>query len=433
MLILILCGLVALGCLVGGFRTLRKKRLVDDLPTSKTRGVFIGISELKGTAESDAPLTSFLAGVRCVYYSWQVEEQWSRVVTTTSTDAKGNTHVSTHTETGWTKVAHGGESMSFYLQDDTGILRIVPEGARINGVTTLSKTCSPGDVLYYGKGPAEQIANSTHKRRFSETALPLHTMLYVMGQARERSDIAAAEIAADKNAAMFLISTRTEKQISAGYLWGIWLWFFFGLCLAVGGAVGSELLKSSGAGLNGQPVIWAVVGFAVALLLGWVWTVYNSLISLRNMVRRGWSQVDIQLKRRFDLIPNLESIVKGYRDYESGTQALLAELRAQAEATPPGVVGADFKGISPLLRVVIEKYPDLKASESFLKLQQALADTEQRIALARDYFNNVATFYNTRLEIVPDRFVAAVARLRPRALMSAADFERAPVIVHLAD
>ncbi len=110
----------------------------------------------------------------------------------------------------------------------------------------------------------------------------------------------------------------------------------------------------------------------------------------------------------------------------------MAELRAQAEATPPGVAGPDFKGIAPMLRMVIERYPDLKASESFLRLQQALVDTEQRIALARDYFNSIATFYNTRLEIIPDRFAAALARLHPQALMSAADFERAPVQVKLA-
>jgi len=85
-----------------------------------------------------------------------------------------------------------------------------------------------------------------------------------------------------------------------------------------------------------------------------------------------------------------------------------------------------------MLRAIIERYPDLKASESFLRLQQALVDAEQRIALARDYFNEIATFYNTRLEIVPDRFVAGLARLHPATLMSASDFERAPVQVKLA-
>ena len=88
-------------------------------------------------------------------------------------------------------------------------------------------------------------------------------------------------------------------------------------------------------------------------------------------------------------------------------------------------------GVIPTLRVVMENYPDLKASELFLKLQKELTDTEQRIALARDYFNQIVTFYNTRLEIVPDTFLAKTMRLKPQTLMGAADFERAPVEVDL--
>jgi hypothetical protein len=148
-------------------------------------------------------------------------------------------------------------------------------------------------------------------------------------------------------------------------------------------------------------------------------------------VEQAWSQVDVQLKRRNDLIPNLVETVKGYRTYESQTQELLAAVRGQAEATPPGVAGPDFKGLAPALRVVVERYPELKASESFLRLQQSLVNTEQRIALARDYFNEIATFYNTRLETIPDRFVASLARLRHQALLVAEDFERVPVSVRL--
>jgi hypothetical protein len=141
--------------------------------------------------------------------------------------------------------------------------------------------------------------------------------------------------------------------------------------------------------------------------------------------------VDIQLKRRHELIPNLVAAVEGYRHHEADTQQLVTELRAQLTATAPGAAGPDFKGIVPTLRAVVERYPDLKAGQSFLSLQRALTDTEQRIALARDYFNNIATFYNSRLEIIPDRFVARLARMAPRTLMSAADFERAPVDVRL--
>ncbi len=85
-----------------------------------------------------------------------------------------------------------------------------------------------------------------------------------------------------------------------------------------------------------------------------------------------------------------------------------------------------------MLVAIAERYPVVKAQESFLNLQKNLADTEQRIALARGYFNDIATYYNTRLEVVPDRFIAALAGMKPQALMAANDFERAPVNVELA-
>jgi hypothetical protein len=429
---IILGSLAALGCLVGVFWALRHKLLIDDLPTSKTQGVFIGLAELKGTAESETPLTSYLAYAACVQYAWQVDEHWSRTVTEIHTDSKGHIQTSTRTESGWTKVAGESQSIPFYLKDDTGIIQVVPEGAKIHNTKTYDETVSRDNPLYFEKAPQHEIANSTHKRRFHETALPLHTMLYVLGQARERQDVVAAEIAHDKNSPMFLISTKTEKQISAGYGRWFWVLFVLGLIFAIGGAVGRDLLADTNKGLSWQPFVISSFGFMAVLAIGWVWTVYNSLINLHHRLEQGWSQVDVQLKRRHDLIPSIVTAVAGYRAHESETQKLLTELRGQVEETPPGVAGPDFKGIAPMLRVIVESYPDLKANESFLKLQQALVDAEQRIALARDYFNEIAMFYNTRLEIVPDRFVAVLARLHPATLMSAADFERASVQVKLA-
>jgi hypothetical protein len=124
--------------------------------------------------------------------------------------------------------------------------------------------------------------------------------------------------------------------------------------------------------------------------------------------------------------------VAGYSTHEREAQELVTKLRQQMVATPPGVAGPDYSGFTPSLRATVERYPELKASELFLKLQQSLVETEQRIALARDYFNNIASFYNARLEIMPDRFVASLMRLHALPLLSAADFERAPIQVKLA-
>jgi hypothetical protein len=124
--------------------------------------------------------------------------------------------------------------------------------------------------------------------------------------------------------------------------------------------------------------------------------------------------------------------VTGLRDYERQVQTEMAALRTQREATPPGVAGPDYQACARVLLAVQEKYPQLRAQDSFLSLQRSLTDTEQRIALARGYFNDIATYYNTRLERVPDRFIRGLARLHPQTLMAANDFERAALPLDLA-
>jgi hypothetical protein len=96
------------------------------------------------------------------------------------------------------------------------------------------------------------------------------------------------------------------------------------------------------------------------------------------------------------------------------------------------VAGPDYRACGTILMAIQERYPELTAQASFANLQKNLVDTEQRIALARGYFNEIATFYNTRLEVVPDRFIAALGGLKPQPLMAANEFERAPVEVNLA-
>jgi hypothetical protein len=427
---------VALGLLFlwGGLRLRRKRRLIDDLPTAKTQGVFIGLVELKGTAEIATPLTGFLSGQRCVQYHYHVDEHWSRTVTETYTDSKGKTQTRTKHESGWTTVAQGGESSAFYLQDDTGTVLVRPEGAKIEPAGLYDQTCDRSHPLYYEKGPLLAVANSDHRRRFVETGLPLHAPLYLVGQARERADVVAPEIAADKEAPMFLISTRSEEKVRAGLGRGAWALALLGGLVFLGGFA----LRNHG--LNHllfvdclPQYLELAAGYAALAALGWVWMAYNSLVGLRNRVRQAWSLIDVQLKRRYDLIPRLVETVAALRTHEATTQTALAAMRNQLAATPPGVSGPDFSGCAPSLRAVVEAYPNLKTDAAFLALQQQLIETEQRVALARAYFNDIATFFNTRLEIFPDRWLAALGGMQPQALLAAVDFERAAVQVKLAE
>ncbi len=425
-----LSPLAAALLLWGSLRLRRRHRLLADMPTSKAAGVFVGLTELKGTAECEAPRTSFLAQTACVHYGYTVEEQWSRTVTETTTDKDGKPQTSTRRETGWTTVGSSEETVDFYVKDDTGAVLVRPAGAKIEPLPLFDKTVSRADPLYYAKGPNSAVADSDHHRRFVEHGIPLHAPLFVVGQARERADVVAAEIAANKEAELFLISTHSEEKVQSGY--GAWSWIC--LVLGLGFLLGGLWFYENHRPAPHLP--WRYVGVGAGYLavfaVGWIWMVYNSLVGLRERTRQGWSLVDIQLKRRHDLIPGLAAVCAGLAAHESGVQTAVAALRAQQQATPPGTPGADFAGVAGELRAVVERYPALKAQEGFTKLHRELVETEQRVALARAYYNDIATAFTIRLERVPDRWVAALGRMKPPTLLGAEAFERAAVTVKFA-
>jgi len=427
-------AVLALLFLLLSLRAGRRRRLIDNIPTAKTSGVFVGLVELSCTAESSSPLVSYLAEIPCVSFRWSVEEHWSRTVTESYTDAKGRRRTRRRRKSGWKTVANGGQYQPFYLKDDCGVILVRPEGAKVEDDCVFSEICGQDDPLYYQKGPAWAVSSSDHRRRFNEHAIPLHSRLYVMGRARERQDVVAPEIAADESAPVFLISMRSEQQISSGLAWQFWLWGLLGaLGLAGGWFVSAHLGGHNRLEPDVGLCVISAACFAGCWALGWVWMVFNSMVHLRQMVTQAWANVDVQLLRRADLIPNLVNAVKGFRDHERTVHESLALLRSQAQATRPGRSGPNPVATRRAILAIVERYPQLKADGAFASLQQQLADTENRIALAREYFNNIASHYNRRLEIVPDSAVAWMGRLRPQPLFAAAGFERQPLAVKLAE
>lgn len=158
-----------------------------------------------------------------------------------------------------------------------------------------------------------------------------------------------------------------------------------------------------------------------ALIVIWVIIKYNSLITLRNQTTNGWKQIDVQLKRRHDLIPNLVEAVKGAMEFERDTleaviQARNQAVKIQADALPTGGVkalaGAEAALSSALsrLNVVVERYPDLKATKNVTQLQEELTTTENRVSFARQLYNDTATTYNIRQQQVPWNLVAGFAK-----------------------
>jgi LemA protein len=178
-------------------------------------------------------------------------------------------------------------------------------------------------------------------------------------------------------------------------------------------------------------VILLVIVVALAL---YVMTQYNGLVKVRNRIENGWSQIDVQLKRRYDLIPNLIETVKGYASHERDT--LEAVIRARNAAM--GAVGsvadksaaeAGLTGTLKSLFALGEAYPDLKANQNFLALQEELTGTEDKIAYARQYYNDEVRTYNTKIQTFPTSILANQFHFVKREYFQIDDASRGPVSV----
>ena len=147
---------------------------------------------------------------------------------------------------------------------------------------------------------------------------------------------------------------------------------------------------------------------------------YNNLVVARQKVRNAWSQIDVQLQRRFDLIPNLVESVKGYMAHEEGVLTKVTELRtAWASASSVGEkaeLDNQLSGALKTIMAVSENYPDLKANQNFSELQEELRATENKISFSRQFYNDSVTSYNTKLEVVPTNFIASLFQFKPEEL-----------------
>ena len=167
--------------------------------------------------------------------------------------------------------------------------------------------------------------------------------------------------------------------------------------------------------MTGTIVFWGIIGILIFIVL-YLISAYNSLIGLRNLVKNSWSQIDVQLKRRHDLIPNLMETAKGYMGHERGT--LEAVTRARSEATSakgvPQIAQAESKLSEAISRfmVIVENYPELKANQNFLAVQEELASTENRIAFARQAYNDAVLFLNNKIEMFPSSIIAGMFAFR---------------------
>ena len=402
---------IAVVCVFLYARGTKRKRLIEDTPTSKVKGVFIGLNEIKGTANLIANMRSYLNESACCWYAYRIEEHYTR--TETYTDSKGNTR--TRTKSGWETVASGSNRVEFDLVDDTGQVRVMPADAEIEGNVIIQTTCTRGDAIYYDKGPAYAVRGSNYRRRFVERAIVQDDALYVLGSARMADDSAKVEIA--KEDEIYMITVKSEEQLVSRYGWmvrGGWLGVVAG-CAAAPASIGCLLMER-----NFDDVwLWMIpsgLGGLLLTMLMYVIYVFNGLVSPQVRLARAWSLIDIQLKRRYDLIGNLVEVCKAFLKHERETHQLVINARSgkytQGEAPSDQQVSSTESATNAQNQVINqlfalrEDYPKLKADSQMLQLHKHLVECEDRLAIARTFYNEGAGNYNERIRRVPEVFFA---------------------------
>ncbi|RYG45257.1 LemA family protein, partial [bacterium] len=276
-------------------------------------------------------------------------------------------------------------------------LWVDPEGASIDGQDVFSETVHRGDWLYYGKGPEGGVSNSTGTRRFTEWALPNDSFTYVGGTCRATERSPGIEIGLGTRDKFYVIDTDGHADVVKG-LKGreIWLWIGALVAIAAGGwfSINQGLRQD----ITLIDVAIAASVFLLIWLIGWLVNIRNTARELENRVQQAWSLVDVQLKRRYDLIPGLVSVAKGSGEHEARVQTLVADLRAGNAS------------------VVTEKYPDLQAAPAYRKLMEELTDTEDRLALARGFHTEALSLFRTHMEKFPDGVIARFMGIRSTLL-----------------
>ena len=173
-------------------------------------------------------------------------------------------------------------------------------------------------------------------------------------------------------------------------------------------------------------MVWIIVGIIVVIILAVIF-MYNSLVSAKIKVDNAWSQIDVQLQRRFDLIPNFVETVKGYMTHESETFEKIASLRTSwansKSVSEKASLDGELSNALKTIMAVSESYPDLKANQNFMQLSEELRNTENKISFSRQFYNDTATMYNEKLLVFPSNIIANIFHFTTRDLFETENAE----------
>ena len=173
--------------------------------------------------------------------------------------------------------------------------------------------------------------------------------------------------------------------------------------------------------------MWWIILIAIIVIVLLVIFKYNNLVTSRQKVRNAWSQIEVQLQRRFDLIPNLVEVVKGYMVHESDVLNKVTELRTSwskaSSVSEKSELNNELSGALKTIMAVSENYPDLKANQNFSQLQEELKNTEDKISFSRQFYNDTVTMYNTATEVFPSNIIAGIFGFKAEELFKLDDVE----------
>jgi TRAP-type C4-dicarboxylate transport system permease small subunit len=372
-----------------GFTRIKFKRCIENLPTTLTAGASYGLAEFKGTVElpeSEAPLKGPLSRQPCVQYHYKVSEK------------RGSGKKSK-----WVTIIDETRCHPFLCRDSEGTLFVDPKGAEIH--SSHSSTRRMG------------------RRRYTETRLEIGDPLYAIGECviePTRGD--RLYLNKPEGKYPFILSNLTENQVMLRVAsLGLTLLnvsfaaiLLFGLILfGLGGSFAATDYLA--AALFG-PLFMSVVTLGLH---------YNDLIFLRERARRNWSNIDVSLKKRHDLVPRLQSITAGFAEHERSIQEDMTQLRNLYGQTPsrePNEIGQYIQNEHAALGKMlarVEAYPNLKSDKSFSFLTRSLILLENEIALMRNGYNDAVETYNTRIEVLPDLFFAKLFHFKAQNFMHA--------------
>jgi len=367
------------------FRLIRVKRMQENLPTSKTAGVVFGLTELKGklvAEDEQACLVGPVSGRDCTWYHYLIEEKRG--------SGKRTRWVTIHEET---------QKQPFYCEDEEGRLRVFPTRAEV-----ITK---------------HRSSNTSAGKRYTERRLEPGDALYLLGKAKTDKTTGESLVLSHDRESPYIISNRSEAEVMFMKASKAMLLLSLGISLLFG--VGLWVAGSNG---DFSSVDFVMASLIAPFFLAVLMTVlmYNDLIFLRQLCDRNWANIDVSLKKRANLIPDLERVVKRYLEHEAGLQTALAELRAQRlEVNDTKAADAYMVRESRIideLAVLLEKYPDLKGHLVIANFHKRLIKLENEIALIRAGFNDSVMNFNTRVESFPDILLAKIFKFERRSSLA---------------